>query len=312
MGAQFPERSLKRSPAEGLLAALIWVAENLDEFALVDRFDLAAKNLKDQIPQLKPISELALTVWLLQRSGIQHELLSKLSSWIWGQVDSGKLLTKLLLARNDFLPCCSLFGPLYRLGFRSQQLELTLALLAQSDVSRVLPLPPWGALAVRYNLTQLGLNLRPFPSESSLYVGSLPEPWVVSSEIGYAITHEVFYLTDFGSQRIENESVTEYLKIWLPYWGQIFMTEGDYDLTGEIAMAILCMPTNENSASRELLLAVLTNQAESGYVPGPAGAGTMLQQFGDSEHRRTFLAHYHTTLVALMAYALALSSSVFS
>jgi hypothetical protein len=309
MGAEFSEcHSVAQPLMEGMLAGLLWTAEYLDEFSLNNRFDLSAADLKDQIPQLKPISELALTIWLLRRSGVRHEFLDEVPRWIWEQIDSGKMLTKLLLARNDFLPCCSLFGPLYQLGYRSQPLEKTLNLLSRSDMAKVFPLAPWAALAIDYNLSILGCKALS-PDIGSLYVGALPEPWVVSSEIAYAITHEVFYLTDFGSRRIDDDYVVEYLEYWLPYWGSIFLREKNYDLAGELAMSSCCISHANALVSEQLLNSVLAVQDVTGYVPGPIGAGTILHQQGDTTRRRKFLANYHTTLVALMACALVLRSS---
>ena len=303
MGVEHSEDSLRNIPLATLVSALDWIIERLSEFSLIDRFDLSDPSLKDQLPQLKPISELALTIAILRRCGIWDDKLGKISFWIWSQTDSGRILLKLLLARNDLLPCCSLFGPLYELGHRSDNLESTLKLLARSDMARVLPQTPWGSLAVRRNLNWLGLANRPDSQDSALYVNALAEPWVMSSDIAYAITHEVFYLTDFGRETLDDSEVKDYLAIWLPYWARIFWSQQDYDVSGEFAMAYRCLGLRDASVT-DLLLPILEAQTSTGYVPGPKGAGNYLHRIGDSLSRREFLAHYHTTLVAIMACAM--------
>jgi len=308
MGTPGPSAAPNLSPRGGLLRGLTWITEHLDEFAIARRMDLTSPNLKDNLVLLKPISELALTIWLLERCGIHHELSGHLADWIWQQTEKGKLLTRLLLARADFLPCCSLYASLSQLGYRAEHLDRVLSMLATTDMAQALPLPRWGALALDYNLSLLGLSAQPERLGNSLYTSALPEPWVVSGELGYAITHEVFYLTDFGFAPLENHDVAEYLRLWVPYWAQVFVEEGDHDLAGEFAMVWRCIGIGSSSMS-DPLGPVLSAQTEDGYVQGPEGAGTVLFRPGDDAARRVFLGRYHTTLVAMMAYALELRHS---
>lgn len=298
----FIEQDIKK----GLLLALGWVHEHLSEFSI----DITEKSQfsKDDLARIKPLSELGLTVWLLKRCGIQLGVLDKILQWQWQQSDQGKLLTRLLLARNDFLPACAFYAPLYQTGYYSKSLHEVLALLANYDMATVLPLQPWSRLALEYNLWKLDLKASNAILTDGLYVTSCPEPWVISSEIAYAITHEVFYLTDFGFRALPDSRTLNYLQTWTHYWAQIFHMESDFDVTGELAMVCSCIEAGDGKREEKPIHWLIKHQNEDGSVYGPEGAGSFLYLEGDSRERRDFLACYHTTLVFLMATALELRS----
>ncbi len=290
----------------GLLLGMAWLNENLQHFAVrtvtSQRFD------KHDVAQLKPLSELALTVWMLKRCGLGLPLLDATAGWIWQQCEHGRKLVALLLARHDFLPCCALYAPLRQLDFRNPALDRVLGLLSRADIAAALPLQPWSRLAMRYNLWQLGLTEWP-SHEAGLYIAARPEPWVVSGEVAYAITHEVFYLTDFGARALEDARVTDYLRAWLPYWTRAFVDANDNDLAAELAMVAACLQASHDHASTQGLHSALASQREDGAVPGPDGAGSFLFAAGDTAARRDFLGCYHTTLVTLMAAAMTLRNA---
>jgi hypothetical protein len=292
---------------EKLLLAISWIFENLQEFYIhnnkISNFN------KQDLAKIKPLSELVMTTWLLKRCKIDLQILDKILEWSWKVTDYGDLLNALLLARNDFLPSCAMYSYFHQLGFKSKTLYKTIKRLSEMDATYALPLQPWAMLAMKYNLWKL--NLLPYNRVSglNLYIELLPEPWIISNEIGYAITHEVFYLTDFGFKKIANTQLADYLKIWSPYWANKFSEEKDFDLVSEFSMVWNClnskgeMPWYDNP-----LIRVLEFQNEDGSIEGPDGAGSFLFSNTDSKHRRLFLKRYHTTLVFIMANALSLKS----
>jgi hypothetical protein len=300
--ADSTEDALKRA----LLLGLSWVGEHVPEFA-VDRVPSNPSPFaKENVSRLKPASELGLTLLVLARCGVALPFLDDLAQWLWRECDRGRLLLHLLLARNDFLPGCALYAPLRRLGFRADALDRVLSMLAGADMTPVLPLQPWSRLALQYNLWQLGLRGDPRGDTRDLYVCSRPEPWVVSSEIAYAVTHEVFYLSDFGNEPLSDARLRRYLRTWVPYWAKIFIAQRDYDVTAELAMVWSCVTRSTAAASSSPLLAILDHQQDDGSLAGPEGAGGFLRSPGDTDERKRFLANYHTTLVLVMAAAMTL------
>ena len=287
-----------------LLLGLGWINLQLDEFRIgqINPKDFS----KDSVARIKPLSELALSVNVLMRCGVTLPFLPLAADWIWNECEEGHGLLRLLLARNDFLPACSLYASLFELGYRSAPLDAALRMLAKSKMARRLPLQPWARLALDYNLFKLGIIPWSRIRRSGLYVVSRPEPWVISGEIGYAITHEIMYLTDFGFEPLRDAELDGYLRTWIPYWAQAFTRERDWDVLGELAMISSCLGTE--SPMSELAI-VLAQQAADGSIAGPDGAGSFLYAEGDTKSRRAFLASYHTTLVGTMAAAMALRRS---
>lgn len=296
--------------AQGLLLALGWISQNLDQFAVTQPQESERALSKGSVARLKPVSELALTLAMLKRCGLRVPFLDSAADWVWRECRQGRELTRLLLARNDFLPACALYVPLHQLGYRCAALDAVLRMLARSDMARALPLAPWSMLAMRYNLWQLGLAPWPCGRALDLYIEARPEPWVVSGKVAYAITHEVFYLTDFGLRPLENPEVDDYLRVWTPYWAERFLADGDDDLSAEFAMVSACLHHDDAAdapaVSTRLLSSVLAHQMPDGSVAGPEGAGSFLHASDDTPARRRFLSRYHTTLVVLMAAALTL------
>jgi hypothetical protein len=292
--------SLKR----GLLLGLGWINSTLQEFAI----DTTQKTFssKDDVAQIKPISELALTIWILRRCGIKIPILESIKKWIWRECNKGKYLTYLLLARNDFLPACSFYTALYQLGYYSKTLHSVVKMLSESDMAMVLPLQPWSRLALDYNLWKLRLLRQSKVRKSGLYIMARPEPWAVSGEIAYSITHEVFYLSDFGFRQISNSNIVTYLKTWIPYWIKIFKRDQNNDLVGEFAMAWSCIGGNTDALRKHPIYYLLADQMNDGSILGPTNASSFLYKKDDLPTRRYFLARYHTTLVFLMAIALTL------
>jgi hypothetical protein len=299
------QEEIEHQYKNSLLLALGWVNEHLAEFAIQVK-DSESFNKQD-LASIKPASELALTLFLLKRCGIKLPVLEVILDWLWKQYGSGLILNRILLARNDFLPSCALYSSFYQLGYRSDILDSTLAMLSQTEMAKALPLQPWAMYALNYNLQKMGLRSNEKLDDSSLYIRNMPEPWIISNEIGYAITHEIFYMTDFGFAHITDQALQDYLQIWIPYWSDIFFKDGDFDLTAEFSMTWSCInQVNSSNLCNNPLIPILSSQEKTGSVKGPQGAGSFLYAKSDSSERRIFLSDYHTTLVFIMANAMAL------
>jgi hypothetical protein len=300
LGTSVSEESVKLS----MLLGLGWTADHVREFAIGEPSNTSFS--KQNVARLKPISELALTVSLLRRCGLELPVLDTIAKWIWRECDNGLELTRLLLARSDFLPCCALYSSMHQMGFSSPNLDAVVGLLAKSDMAGVLPLQPWSRLALQYNLWKLRITPWEDIRIDDLYVLRRPEPWIMSGELAYAITHEIMYLTDFGFRELGHPDVELYVSTWIPYWTRIFAEIGDDDVTGELAMISGCLARPRDEFFSLPLATVIAHQQRDGSVIGPPGAGAFLFAQSDSDERRMFLGRYHTTLVMVMAAAMAL------
>lgn len=91
----------------------------------------------------------------------------------------------------------------------------------------------------------------------------------------YAVTHEVFYLTDFGKKTdtIPGD-VAAYISLWIPVWIEIFGEQGNFDLAGELLLSLLYLRCYDEIGPG--VSAMLDAQSADGSTPGPIGAGRAL------------------------------------
>ncbi|MGJ0223581.1 DUF6895 family protein, partial [Streptococcus pyogenes] len=164
-----------------------------------------------------------------------------------------------------------------------------------------LEFPTWRRLDLQRAFESLGVQ--PFPPQAakSCWFFNRPEPWIMSDDIGYALTHDIFYLTDFGRDvtQLPSECI-RYLEDWLPSWLGIFLKRPNWDLVAELLMVGSCL---RSEASTEYYEALLSAAEDDGLVPSPPGSGAQLIALEEDvePRRRRFLSNYHTCLVSCMA-----------
>lgn len=275
--------------------ALSWVEDNRAHFSPREH----ATTASEQVILLKPLSELVLTVSLLSRHpGLQERCLPLLE-WAWDEVQRGRYLLELTSARPELIETVGLYASIRELGVHNDRLEVWLREIVQSALFDGLELPAWRRTALHYNLARLGLVDPPTRSVSGSWLAALPEPWTISDTTGYPMTHEVFYLTDFGRQRdAVTPEVADYLALWLPAWWRCSLAVGNHDLAAEMIMTGACIGL---PGSSEALGTLASLQQADGRLPGPEGAGGDLPCPSGDRVRGGFLQSYHSTLVALLA-----------
>jgi hypothetical protein len=148
------------------------------------------------------------------------------------------------------------------------------------------------------------LDIESFPPDAYVgtWVAARPEPWMMTDDIAYAVTHEIFYISDFGRvpERLP-PSVRSYVATWLPAWLEIYAAQSNWDLFAEFVMVGASL-----RQSQPVALCLLMEQlTPDGHVPGPRDGAANLIRSNDPGPRIRFLRNYHTTLVAMMAFALA-------
>ncbi|MET7934190.1 hypothetical protein [Streptomyces sp. NPDC005322] len=173
---------------------------------------------------------------------------------------------------------------------------------------------PYRQLDLLHTLELAGVEHRLPPIEATLpFTLFCADPSVLG--LGdrdiYAITHTIFYATDFGLR--------------VPQWPTDFdlsravhllealcllcRRRGNADLVGELLCSLLCLGIRD-SAEAERAWAFLSEvQEPDGRVAGPEGIVHPGLEGRDDEYR-SWATAYHTTIVAALAGLLARSSSV--
>jgi len=272
---------------------LTWIENHRDEFS-----PRRGRDPWEQTMLLKPFSELMLTVTVLRRDPVLCRRLEPIVQWAWHEAEDGALLIDLTSAKVELVEAVGLYADFAENGHHNPALRQWLEHLVCTDVAAGLELPPWRDVALRYNLARLDLSGPPVLPAGS-WLGARPEPWTISLTTGYPMTHEVFYLTNFGAAP-DNLAVEirEYLHWWLPAWRDCFRDPEHLDLLAELVMTAACI---HGDPGQDVLDLLTIRQFDDGSVAGPRGAGRELPSPPDDAERRRFLSDYHTTLVSVLA-----------
>ena len=300
MGKETPsshhsEERLRLELKSGLDRSLQWLAVNRHEFAFTQD-----TNWHEQIFLMKPFAEFVLALRVLNRLG--HDVADHVK-WAWELTRNGDYLLDVLVARPDLASLAGLYASFHEFGYRNSRLRAWLTHLESMTSINAAESSLWSRIADKYNFQRLGLGEPPDQLMSQSWLESDPEPWTISDASAYSVTHEVFYITDFGC-RADSLSVkaTELLNLWLPVWVRCFADEQNWDIVGELLMVAICI--KDSSWTGQLLLQMLKTQSEDGMFSGPAGAGRGLVNPTNSPARQRFLSNYHTTIVGSMALAM--------
>ena len=156
----------------------------------------------------------------------------------------------------------------------------------------------------RRHLLDCGSFHHTLPSYKEIYAGTLlaktPPPVYLTDVDVYAITHTLFYLTDFGSRPMTMFDEEHLARVrWLvEVLLGIYVRRMHWDLVGELLFNCYCMhwyPDVTFDTSWEILIQA---QLPDGSVPGPRFSTEHLSQLQDTEKSEYCFEHnYHTTIV---------------
>ncbi|WP_372444919.1 DUF6895 family protein [Streptomyces coffeae] len=127
----------------------------------------------------------------------------------------------------------------------------------------------------------------------------------------YAITHTIFYATDFGLRvpkwraDFDLSSAIELLEALC----LLCRRRGNADLVAELLCSLLCLGIRDSAEAERAWAFLAEVQEPDGRVAGPEGIVHPGLEGGDEEYR-SWATAYHTTIVAALAGLLARSSSV--
>ncbi|MFN0253816.1 MAG: DUF6895 family protein [Kofleriaceae bacterium] len=124
-----------------------------------------------------------------------------------------------------------------------------------------------------------------------------PPPWSLDLRAAYQLAHEVFYRTRWGlDAHVLDAAEATWLRTWLPVWSQDAMEQLDLDLLAELAIAAHGAGACAEVASWDALRG---GQRDDGAMARPPSRRVDFGATGD----RDFDEHHHSTLVAIMAWA---------
>ncbi|WP_226622606.1 DUF6895 family protein [Alloyangia pacifica] len=281
----------------GLRKSETWIEENLAHFQIGKGSD----NIK--IIKLKPLSELLLALYIC-RSKVNPKVLHRIASWAWGECEQGDLLFRILMAKPDIYRLATTLYLFKQLGFENYRLSKLLEEISRMQIFGAVEGEAWINIATDFAVSRLLCREENLELYDNSFLFKKPEPWVLSEQSVYAVTHEVFYATDFGARdAVLTPDVKEYLVNWAPVWCQIYSEEANYDLVGELCIVLRCI--GQVSMGRHWANSILVVQQENGAVEGPEDAGQQFMLAIDADAaERAFYKNYHTTLVSMCMFAM--------
>ncbi|MFI5653974.1 DUF6895 family protein [Streptomyces anulatus] len=291
-----------------LRGALAWTDAHRAHFTLPD--DVLEPHTQVNAT-LKPLGELAQLGSTIRRTTApgtpEHELAGDLVAYAWEQVAAGELLLELLRAEPFAAYPYEIYAAFAGYGLRHEGFEaLAGPLIAtrawahtEQHANRQLGLVNSERRVGVVTHTDAGAVL------SRTWLGGLSEPWMFEGPSGYALTHTVFHLTDWGRMpdRVPSK-IDGYLRTWLPAWADGCLESGQWDLTGELLAVAASLPGPPPAEPLDAVWPVLAGvQHATGCVPE---TGVPVQD--PSPDPYPFIDCYHSTLVTAFAAALSLRS----
>ncbi|WP_406438771.1 hypothetical protein OHB14_52750 [Streptomyces sp. NBC_01613] len=283
-------------------AAFAWVSAHRGDFALGDEA-LTADGHADRT--WKPLGELALTCASVRQytapSDPLHACVSELLDFAWQQTGRGELFLHLQQLEPFATYPLEVYSVFAGAGLRHAGYEAAAATVASTRGWRLTEQEPTRRLGILGAERHSGIH-RPEPAEQALgrtWLGGLPEPWTLERSSGYALTHVVFHLTDWGrtADRVPAD-LAAYLTHWLPSWLDTCLDAGMWDLGCELLIVAASLPGPlDEEMLQDAWPRIARAQHDSGALPveGPGPGAGFEPDFPHS---------YHSTLMAAFAAAL--------
>ncbi|MEU0224609.1 hypothetical protein ABZ177_09685 [Streptomyces sp. NPDC006284] len=292
-------------------AALEWVSAHRDGFVLGEDA-LAADGQVNRT--WKPLGELAQVCASVSACTVPsdplHARACELLEFAWQQTRRGELFPLVQSLEPFATYPLEVYAAFASAGHRHAGYEASAAVVARTRGWRLTEQYPTRRLGVVEAERRSGLRPHgPVPQAlSRTWLGGLPEPWTFERASGYALTHVVFHLTEWGrTPQGMPPDLADYLLHWLPPWLDTCLEARMWDLSCELLAVAASLPRPPGPAVLEdAWQRVADAQHASGALPeegvtqdaaaGGSGAG--------HEDPYAFTDCYHSTLMAVFAAAL--------
>lgn len=312
---------------QAAMRSLAWVRDHLDGFN-----PLCHRNTQRLKLGIKASAELALVCSIAstrRREGEIFQAHREFASYLWNESFSRDPVHEYLLDNPTGLPSLSLYASLYRCGYDDASYRSRLAeLLRQSCVSSE-ERTPASHLDFLHGLEVTGLKLdnasveRLGLSAKEVYRRSLlaahPNLYLLTTTDAYAITHTIFFTTDFGlvQPAYFSGKDREYFSAALPRLLDFYVRRENWDLTAEMLIALRVLGLESVPSYYDGWLLLLSSQNADGSFSGPETEE--VRGYGEDSRRGTaesdveqtdeeaardwivFRDNYHTTLAVLLA-----------
>ncbi|MFE2588918.1 DUF6895 family protein [Streptomyces anthocyanicus] len=289
-------------------AALDWVWTHRDRFALGDDA-LAADGQVNRT--WKPLGELTQVCASVSRcippGDPLHTRVSELLDFAWQQTHRGELFPLMQSLEPFATYPLEVYAAFASAGLRHPGYEASAAVLTRTRGWRLTEQYPTRRLGVLEAERRSGIDPHGDVPQAldRTWLGGLPEPWTFERAAGYALTHVVFHLTDWGrAPGGVPARLAGYLLHWLPPWLDTCLDARMWDLSCELLAVAASLPRPpEGAVLEDAWQRVAAAQAGSGAIP-EEGAAQDAAGADPGPDPYDFTDCYHSTLMAAFAAAL--------
>ena len=283
-------------------AAFAWLSAHTADFALDE--DAFTEDAHVDVTW-KPLGELAQTCQSVRThlppSDPLHGCASDLLRFAWQQTGRGELFLRLQRLEPFATYPLEVYSVFAAAGLRHPGYEAAAATTARTRGWRLTEQEPTRRLGVLKAERRSGIE-RPDESAQVLrrtWLGGLPEPWTFERSSGYALTHVVFHLTDWG--RVPTgvpADLAAYLAHWLPSRQVSSQDATMWDLSCELLVVAGSLPAPPDLPTfQSAWTRIARAQHDSGALPQEGPGADAAGPEPD------FLRCYHSTLMAAFAAA---------
>ncbi|MFF8883150.1 DUF6895 family protein [Streptomyces flaveolus] len=285
--------------------ALGWLYTHRQRGALV------GNDLAQDMDASKALAETAVAASVILRGGTAG---SQESAWAqaliqfaWAELKEGALLYERALHHPMATDVLEAYGHFARAGYRHPGLDRMIPHMAMCGAAHVPEYQPYqrlaAASALRLSGHDHGLNASDWHRwATDTWLGRTPAPWLLDWSTGYAVTHTVFHLTDWGRDPAGlPRNMAAYLTRWLPVWTDVWSEVCQWDLVGELLFVGCCLPEPSTELGDWQHLAEI--QHSDGLMPADS-------QDVDDDPAVRFTEHQHSTIVAAVASTTALTRAL--
>lgn len=288
-----------------------WIIKNLKYFDITFEYDTIER-------QLKKLGELMIMVCNYKRKtgNADNAKINYILAFVIKKLNHYKIIDGLMRRPHLWILYAGLYSTILDCGHNLEFFKVSLDKLANQNYLFAKELIPVKQIELSYIFNKI-YSRESLSSLYSLYSSSIlfknPSKLFLDKSDVYAMTHIIFYLTDFGFKTIEIPKNDLYnMRGAIQNWIEICLHDKDWDLLAELLICCNCIlwfPQPLYSISWKYLLAA---QTEDGFIPGPYfDKDKLLSLELNKKEKYLFELNYHTTLLISMACTLINENSNF-
>jgi hypothetical protein len=292
-------RAAARDVRDVAETALAWADGHRADFTLGEDALAAYAEVNRTWKPLGELAQVCATVTALTAPADPlHTRARDLLAHAWEQTGRGALFRALQRQEPFATYPLEVYAAFAAAGLRHRGYERAAATVARTRGWRLTEQDPTRRLGVRAAERHSGITRTGTPGalRDGTWLGGLPEPWTFERSAGYALTHVVFHLTDWGRAVPAGvpARLAEYLTQWLPPWLDTCLDAGLWDLSCELLAVAAAVPGSlDPPARQEGWQRLAAARYSSGARPEVAAASA-----------DDFTHCYHSTLMTAFAAVL--------